>query len=184
MLSKLTNLPKRKILKNLEGKIAIIFLITFTCVSSPGSMVFFNHQITEASAVGINGKQIRGGGNGSITCPDSSSRQASMAFFVYQNNSERLPTGRWSINELSNSQSSSPGFVSGSFNSTEINSNTYTLIGKKIYEVALCPLPISVPVTINGQCGQHVTINVEFESSDPLVKTGGSFTGDVICSSS
>ena len=178
MLSKLSNLPKRKILKNLEGKIAIIFLITLTCVSSPGSMVFFNHQITEASAVSINGKQIP-----AVAMEASHAPTVRQGRQVWPLNSERLPTGR-SINELSNSQSSSPGFVSGSFNSTEINSNTYTLIGKKIYEVALCPLPISVPITINGQCGQHVTINVEFESSDPLVKTDGSFTCDVICSSS
>ncbi|HZD82833.1 MAG TPA: hypothetical protein VE076_08155 [Nitrososphaeraceae archaeon] len=47
-------------------------------MSSPGSIVFFNLQITEAAAgVSINEKQIRGGGNGSIIiCPDRSSRPA------------------------------------------------------------------------------------------------------------
>ena len=47
-------------------------------MSSPGSIVFFNLQITEAAAgVSINEKQIRDGGNGSIIiCPDRSSRPA------------------------------------------------------------------------------------------------------------
>jgi hypothetical protein len=73
-----TNLPVRKILKNIGVKIAMIVLLNFTCMSSPGSIVFFNLQITEAAAgVSINEKQIPGGGNGSIIiCPDRSSRPA------------------------------------------------------------------------------------------------------------
>ena len=63
-----------------------------------------------------------------------------------------------------------------------LNTNKYRIIGQKINEIDFCQPPISVPITISGSCSQNVAINVQFESNDPILKTGGSFTGDVTCS--
>ncbi|HKG41197.1 MAG TPA: hypothetical protein VKA98_03595 [Nitrososphaeraceae archaeon] len=63
-----------------------------------------------------------------------------------------------------------------------LNTNKYRIIGQKINEIDFCQPPISVPITISGSCSQNVAINVQFELNDPILKTGGSFTGDVTCS--
>ncbi|MBV9667059.1 MAG: hypothetical protein JO327_02900, partial [Nitrososphaeraceae archaeon] len=61
---------------------------------------------------------IRGGGIGSITCPDGSSNKAVIAFVVSGNGSSgKISTTNWNINELPSGQNSVPGFVSGEFNS-------------------------------------------------------------------
>ena len=165
---------------NLKLEIATVLLVIVIDLIIISQVGLINHNRAEALRV-VSVKQIRGGGNGSILCPDSSSKQASIAFFAYINNSGQLSTGRWSINEINNPENSVPGFASGSFDSVDSSANTYTLLGKKLYEAALCSPPISIPVAFSAVCGQHVTINVKFESNDPLLKTGGSFTGDVTC---
>jgi len=44
---------------------------------------------------------IRGGGTGSITCPDGSSNKATIAFVVSWNSSNgKIATTNWNINEL------------------------------------------------------------------------------------
>jgi hypothetical protein len=129
---------------------------------------------------------IHGGGTGSITCPDGSSKQAIISFVVSENSTNvKVPTAaaNWNINELSSSsdQNPNPGFVSGSFNSVNLDSARYKITGQKITEIDFCQPPVSVPITISGSCGQNVAINVQFESNNPILMTGGSFTGDVTC---
>ncbi|MCD6037444.1 MAG: hypothetical protein K0S67_1332 [Nitrososphaeraceae archaeon] len=102
---------------------------------------------------------IHGGGTGFITCPDSSSKQAVISFVVSENS-----------------------IVSGSFNSVYLNSGNYKITVQKINETDFCQPPVSVPIIISGSCSQNVAINVQFESNDPILNTGGSFTGDVTCS--
>jgi hypothetical protein len=126
---------------------------------------------------------IDGGGTGSITCADGTSKQAVISFVVSENSTnEKAPTSNWNINELSSDQNPAPGFVSGSFNSVNLDSARYKITGQKINEIDFCQPPVSVPITISGSCSQNVAINVQFESNDPILKTGGSFTGDVTCS--
>jgi hypothetical protein len=126
---------------------------------------------------------IRGGGIGSITCPDGSSNKAVIAFVVSGNGSRgKISTTNWNINELPSGQNSVPGFVSGEFNSVILKSGNYKITGQKINETHFCQPPVSVPITISGSCNQNVVINVRFESNDPILSTGGSFTGDVTCS--
>ena len=48
---------------------------------------------------------IRGGGTGSITCPDGSSNKATIAFVVSWNSSNgKIATTNWNINELPSAQ--------------------------------------------------------------------------------
>ena len=94
----------------------------------------------------------------------------------------KAPTANWNINELSSNQNPTPGFVSGSFNSVNLDSARYKITGQKITEIDFCQPPVSVPITLSGSCGQNIAINVQFESNNPILMTGGSFTGDVTCS--
>jgi hypothetical protein len=125
----------------------------------------------------------RGGGTGSISCPDGSLKQAVMAFVVFGNgsNSNRTTTN-WNINELPSSQNPNPGFASGSFNSVNVSSSKFQITGQKINEVQFCEPPLSLPLTITGSCGQNAAISVQFQSSNPVLMTGGTFRGDVTCS--
>jgi hypothetical protein len=125
----------------------------------------------------------RGGGTGSITCPTGSTKQAVIAFVILGNsNNSKITTTNWNINELPSNQNPNPGFASGSFNSVDLSSSKYKIIGQKINEVHFCEPPLSLPVTVSGSCGQNVIINVQFQSNDPILTTGGTFTGDVTCS--
>jgi hypothetical protein len=126
---------------------------------------------------------IRGGGTGSISCPDGSLKQAVIAFVVFGNGSStNITTTNWNINELPSSQNPTPGFASGSFNSVNVSSSKFHIIGQKINEVKFCEPPLSLPVIISGSCGQNVAINVQFQSNNPVLMTGGTFRGDVTCS--
>ena len=125
----------------------------------------------------------RGGGTGSISCPDGSLKQAVIAFVVFGNgNNSNMTTTNWNINELPSSQNPNPGFASGSFNSVDVSSSKFQITGQKINEVQFCEPPLSLPVTISGSCGQNVAISVQFQSSNPVLMTGGTFRGDVTCS--
>jgi hypothetical protein len=125
----------------------------------------------------------RGGGTGSISCPDGSLKQAVIAFVVFGNGSNsNMTTTNWNINELPSSQKLNPGFASGSFNSVDVSSSKFQITGQKINEVQFCKPPLSLPVTISGSCGQNVAISVQFQSSNPVLMTGGTFRGDVTCS--
>jgi hypothetical protein len=125
----------------------------------------------------------RGGGTGSISCPDGSPKQAVIAFVVFGNGSNtNITTTNWNINELPSSQNPTPGFASGSFNSVNVSSSKFHIIGQKINEVKFCEPPLSLPVIISGSCGQNVAINVQFQSNNPVLMTEGTFRGDVTCS--
>lgn len=125
----------------------------------------------------------RGGGTGSISCPDGSLKQAVIAFVVFGNGSNsNMTTTNWNINELPSSQNPSPGYASGSFNSVNVSSSKFQITGQKINEVQFCEPPLSLPVTVTGSCGQNVAISVQFQSSNPVLMTGGTFRGDVTCS--
>ena len=164
--------------------ISLIILLSFPSllllhrnISNPPTAVY--GQSSNGSSLVI----IHGGGTGFITCPDGSSKQAAISFVVSENStSGKVPTANWNINELPSNLNANPGFASGSFNSVDLNTGKYKIIGQKINEIEFCQLPVSVPITISGSCSQNVAINVQFESNNPVLKTGGSFTGDVICS--
>ena len=124
----------------------------------------------------------RGGGTGSISCPDGSLKQAVIAFVIFGNGSNsNMTTTNWNINELPSSQNPNPGYASGSFNSVNVSSSKFQITGQKINEVQFCEPPLSLPVTVTGLCGQNVAISVQFQSSNPVLMTEGTFRGDVTC---
>jgi hypothetical protein len=169
--------------------ISVMTIIIFSLIllSFPSSL--YHNTTTALAAVYVQSSNdsnlaiIHGGGTGSITCPDGSSRQAVISFVVSENSTNGMvPTANWNINELPSDPNANPGFVSGSFNSVNLDSARYKITGQKINEIDFCQPPVSVPITISGSCGQNIAINVQFESNDPILMTDGSFTGDVTCS--
>ena len=167
--------------------VMIIIISPLILLSFP-SLLYHNTSTSLAAVYGQSNNDsslviIDGGGTGSITCADGSSKQAVISFVVSENISNgKVTTTNWNINELPSDQNPNPGFVSGSFNSVNLNSGKYKFTAQKINETDFCQPPVSVPITISGSCSQNVAINVQFESNDPILTTGGSFTGDVICS--
>ena len=93
-----------------------------------------------------------------------------------------ISTSSWNINEVPSDQNLNPGFVSGSFNIVNYNLSQYKISGQKITESKFCEPPVSCTITLSGVCGQNVAVTVQFESNNPILMTGGSFTGDVSCS--
>ena len=164
--------------------ISLIILLSFPSLL----LLYRNISISPTAVYGqsSNGSSlviIHGGGTGFITCPDGSSKQAVISFVASENSTNgKVPTANWNINELPSDLNANPGFVSGSFNSVDLNIDKYKIIGQKINEIEFCQPPVSVPITISGSCSQNVAINVQFESNNPILKTGGTFTGDVTCS--
>ena len=164
--------------------ISLIILLS----SFPSLLLYRNSSIPPTAVYGqsSNGSSlviIHGGGTGFITCPDGSSKQAVISFVASENSTNgKIPTANWNINELPSDLNANSGFVSGSFNLVDLNIDKYKIIGQKINERDFCQPPVSVPITISGSCSQNVAINVQFESNNPILKTGGSFTGDVTCS--
>ena len=165
-----------------------IIIISPLILLSFSSLLYHNTGTAPAAVYGQSSNDsslviIDGGGTGSVTCADGTSKQAVISFVVSENSSNgKITTTNWNINELPSDQDPSPGFVSGSFNSVILNLGKYKFTAQKINETDFCQPPVSVPITISGSCSQNVAINVQFESNDPILTTGGSFTGDVICS--
>jgi hypothetical protein len=173
---------------NNKNCILTLTLISTIMVSSLILLSFDSYDtiILTKAAYGQNGSNsiiLRGGGTGSITCPDGSSNKAVIAFVVSGNSSTgKITTTNWNINELPTTQNPNPGFVSGGFNTVSLKSGNYKITGQKINETHFCEPPVSLPITISGSCNQNSIINVRFESNDPILTTGGSFNGDVTCS--
>ena len=167
--------------------VMIIIISPLILLSFP-SLLYHNASAALAEVYGQSNNDsslviIDGGGTGSIICADGTSKQAVISFVVSKNISNgKVTTTNWNINELPSDQNPNPGFVSGSFNSVNLNSGKYKFTAQKINETDFCQPPVSVPIIISGSCSQNVAINVQFESNDPILTTGGSFTGDVICS--
>ncbi len=180
--------------KNNNNRFSLVTIAVMTIIISPlillsfPSLLYHNTTMVLAAVYGQSSNDsslviIDGGGTGSITCADGSSKQAVISFVVSENSSNgNITTTNWNINELPSSQNPNPGFVSGSFNSVNLNSGKYKFTAQRINETDFCQPPISVPITISGSCSQNVAINVYFESNDPILTTGGSFIGNVTCS--
>lgn len=174
-----------------NNKNCVFSLLTLTLIStimvsslilllSSSSFDSYDTIILTKAAYGQNNDSnsiiLRGGGTGSITCPDGSSNKAVIAFVVSGNSSTgKITTTNWNINELPSTQNPNPGFVSGGFNTVNLKSGNYKITGQKINETHFCEPPVSLPITISGSCNQNSIINVRFESNDPILTTGGSF---------
>jgi len=157
--------------------IIMAILTPITILDLAASVVHGQKNIDSAHII------TRGGGTGSVSCPDGSMKQAVIAFVVFGNGSKsNMTTTNWNINELPSSQNPNPGYASGSFNSVNVSSSKFQITGQKINEVLFCEPPLSLPVTITGSCGQNVAFSVQFQSSNPVLMTGGTFRGDVTCS--
>lgn len=106
--------------KNYIFSLSTVAVITTAIITSPLNLFsfpsLFNDNITTlltTSAFAQNSNDsgstiIRGGGIGSITCPDGSSNKAVIAFVVSGNGSSgKISTTNWNINELPSGQNSS-----------------------------------------------------------------------------
>ena len=99
----------------------IIIISTLILLSFP----FLLYHNTTTSRTAVYGQSsndsspaiIHGGGTGSISCPDGSSKQAVISFVVSENSTTgEVPAAGWNINELPSDPIAKPGFISGSSN--------------------------------------------------------------------
>jgi hypothetical protein len=175
---------------------SLVTIAVMTIIVTPlillffSSLLYYNAIITLAAVYGQSGggndsspvMMIHGGGTGSISCPDGSSKQAVISFVLSKNSSNgKVISSNWNINEIPSGQNPNPGFLNGSFNSVNLNSGKYIITGQKMSEAHFCVPPVSAPITISGPCSQNVPIIVKFQSGNPILMAGGSFKGDVAC---
>jgi len=175
---------------------SLVTIAVMTIIVTPlilllfSSLLYHNAIITLAAVYGQSGggndsspvMMIHGGGTGSISCPDGSSKQAVISFVLSKNSSNgTVINSNWNINEIPSGQNPNPGFLNGSFNSVNLNSGKYIITGQKMSEAHFCVPPVSAPITISGPCSQNVPIIVKFQSGNPILTAGGSFKGDVAC---
>jgi hypothetical protein len=138
--------------------------------SSGGSSPFQN----ALRGLPINNNQgVSGSGSGSITCADGTRvGSGSISFVAFKSD---VPLhGSWEVVSISTSEPSQN--TGGSFQTGNIGSNQYTLSGTEISD-SICKGNPPTPVTISGQCGQGVIIELSADNGGK-----GIFTGDVTCS--
>ena len=120
-----------------------------------------------------NNQGISGSGSGSIACSDGARVEGgSISFVAFKSN---VPLhGSWEVVSIRTSGVSQN--TGGSFQTGNIGSNQYTLAGTEISD-SICKGNPPTPVTISGQCGQGVTIELNADNGEK-----GIFAGDVTCS--
>jgi hypothetical protein len=191
------HMPENSNDNNIRSSYSLVTIAVMTIIVTPlillllfSSLLYQNAIITLAAVYGQSSggndsspmMMIHGGGIGSISCPDGSSKQAVISFVLSKNSSNgKVISSNWNINEIPSGQNPNPGFLNGSFNSVNLNSGKYIITGQKMSEAHFCVPPVSAPITISGPCSQNVPIIVKFQSGNPILTAGGSFKGDVAC---
>jgi hypothetical protein len=118
----------------------------------------------------------------SIDCPDGSSVESDLSFVVAKSDNETI-LGNWTIDSTKNISSKSNGFNQGPIYRGNLSTGYFNIQGETYNseeEISICSSPVFAPVSLVGQCGQDVTITIQFQSNDPLGITD-SFIGDVEC---
>ena len=143
---------------NNRSSYSLVTIAVMTIIVTPlillllsSSLLYHNAIITLAAVYGQSGgggndsspmMMIHGGGIGSISCPDGSSKQAVISFVLSKNSSNgKVISSNWNINEIPSGQNPNPGFLNGSFNSVNLNSGKYIIIGQKMSEAHFCVPP-------------------------------------------
>jgi hypothetical protein len=125
---------------------------------------------------------IHGGGMASIGCPDGSSVNTDISFVAVKPGNGTI-LGNWTIDSTESVSSPINGFNQGLIYQGNLSTGHFNIQGETYNpqeQINLCASPIFAPISLTGQCGQNVVINIKFQSND-LLDIVDSFSGDVDC---
>jgi hypothetical protein len=162
--------------KQITSLILVIYLLLHLLLFSP-----FIH-ITYATNQTANFITIHGGGMTNIDCPDGSSVDSDLSFVVAKSYNGTI-LGNWTIDSTKNISSESNGFNQGPIYRGNLSTGYFNIQGETYNpkeEISIYSSPVFAPISLVGQCGQDVTITVQFQSND-LLDITDSFIGNVEC---
>ena len=125
---------------------------------------------------------IHGGGMASIGCPDGSSVVTDISFDAVKSVNGTI-LGNWTIDSTESMSLSTDGFNQGPIYLANLTTSSFYFQGETNNpqeQISLCSSPLFAPITLLGQCGQDVTVTIQFQSNDPL-DIANSFPADVEC---
>lgn len=125
---------------------------------------------------------IHGGGMASISCPDGSSVVTDISFDAVKSVNGTI-LGNWTIDSTESMSLPTNGFNQGPIYLANLTTSSFYFQGETNNpqeQISLCSSPLFAPITLLGQCGQDVTVTIQFQSNDPL-DIAGSFPADVEC---
>jgi hypothetical protein len=156
--------------------LTIYLLLTFI-LSSP--LLIHIAYATDQTANSI---IVHGGGTASIGCPDGASVDTDISFDAVKSVNGTI-LGNWTIDSTESTSLPTNGFNHGPIYLANLTTSSFYFQGETNdpqEQISLCSSPLFAPVTLLGQCGEDVTVTIQFQSNDPL-DIANPFPADVEC---
>ena len=156
--------------------LTIYLLLTFFLSSSLLIHIAYATNQTANSII------IHGGGMASIGCPDESSVDTDISFDAVKSVNGTI-LGNWTIDYTESTSLPTNGFNHGPIYLANLTTRSFYFQGETNdpqEQISLCSSPLFAPVTLLGQCGEGVTVTIQFQSNDPL-DIANPFPADVEC---
>jgi hypothetical protein len=162
--------PKEVMIHTNLRKLPILVTIAAALVTAPALVL--GPQVVQAQQ----GQSISGSGTGQVNCPvfggvSGASPPGDERISFVASKTRGTVSGSWSIFPVAGPFI----FKQGSITGGHIGGQEFTLIGTEFTDT-MCVSQVPAQITIEGECGQGVTI--EFRSSNGQA---GEFTGSVVC---
>lgn len=126
---------------------------------------------------------IHGGGRGTIICVDGSAVQSDVSFIIAVSKDQGTITGNWTINDFSDPYVSGSVVSGGPIYGGNADLSQYNVTGEthnSKEKIRLCNPPLFAPISMVGQCGHNVIIDVGLKT-DELFDVVNPYYGDVVC---